>query len=95
MHSAPHAKRHRRCEYCGRKFTFERSTARYCGDRCRWNAHYHRRKEIARSDWHTPPEIIEPAREVFGGTIDLDPATVPRRMGLSGLPGSSARAKTG
>ena len=74
-HSAPHAKRHRRCEYCGRKFTFERSTARYCGDGCRWNAHYHRRKEIAGSDWHSPPEIIEAAREVFGGTIVLDPAS--------------------
>jgi hypothetical protein len=25
--------------------------------------------------WYTPPSIVEPAREVLGGAIDLDPAT--------------------
>jgi DNA N-6-adenine-methyltransferase (Dam) len=36
----------------------------------------------ARGDWRTPPEIVALVRDVFGGTIDLDPCSpaVPEQM---------------
>lgn len=30
-----------------------------------------------REDWRTPPEVVELVREVFGGTIHLDPCASP------------------
>jgi hypothetical protein len=30
---------------------------------------------MAHDEWYTPKEIIEPIREFYGGTIDLDPAS--------------------
>lgn len=42
--SAAHAKRRKRCGYseCRKFFIYERSSAEFCNDSCRWNAKYHR-----------------------------------------------------
>jgi hypothetical protein len=81
-HAKPRTKRTRKCQYCGTRFAFERSTARFCSDGCRWNGNYHRdRREhrghlrtSASHEWHTPAGIVDAARHVLGG-IELDPAS--------------------
>ncbi|MEK9721963.1 MAG: DNA N-6-adenine-methyltransferase [Rhodospirillaceae bacterium] len=37
----------------------------------------HVKHNSGNNEWYTPPNIIEAAREVFGGTIHLDPASSP------------------
>jgi hypothetical protein len=67
-----HAKQ--RCLQCRRLFQPQRSTERFCGDTCRSLHRYHRNKDIARHDWHSPSAIVEAARALMGA-IDLDPAS--------------------
>ena len=37
----------------------------------------HVKHNSGNNEWYTPPHIIASIREVFGGTIDLDPASCP------------------
>lgn len=37
----------------------------------------HHNEGVGRCDWRTPPDILKRVRKVFGGPIELDPASAP------------------
>jgi hypothetical protein len=40
-------------------------------------------KKCISTEWFTPPEILEPVRELFGGEIGFDPCTIDRNPTLA------------
>jgi hypothetical protein len=68
-----HAKK---CNNCGSRFRVlaKGTKAVFCSVRCRVAHHRRVQKDLARNDWHSPPEIVEAARAAMG-SIDLDPAS--------------------
>ena len=63
------------CQHCGKAFTAQRSTARYCSDSCRVQAH-RVRKEAEREASRKGPKRIRLALpgHYTGATIELDKA---------------------
>jgi hypothetical protein len=62
-----------RCRHCGTAFAALRTTAMFCSDFCRLKKWRTNRR--ARCEFYSPPDVVEAARALFGGAIDLDPAS--------------------
>ena len=69
------------CLNCKKRFDAQRSTAKFCSDKCRVSKSrkeskrkHHQKGYSGKFEWYTPESIIELARETMG-SIDLDPAS--------------------
>jgi hypothetical protein len=80
--------RTRSCDFCGREYEAQRSSSRFCAQKCRFAMHEHRKRtgdEVvslpARKDTKARPQAVSPA-----GGVEVSTRALLESSGLVGAP---------